>query len=156
VLYLAVATNVMAYSLFNRGLRTVAPGTAATLALTEPLIAAVLGVVVLGERLSALSWLGAAVVLVALFMMIRVAGAPPPVRAPVSSGRRSAAERAEMSPRAGENVWSSGRKSAAERGEMSPRAGENVASSGLESAVERPEMSPRAGENVCGSRETCT
>jgi uncharacterized membrane protein len=137
VLYLAVATNVMAYSLFNRGLRTVAPGTAATLALTEPLIAAVLGVVVLGEKLSALSWLGAAVVLVALVMMIRVAGAPAPVRAAAavsSTGRKSAVERPEMSPREGENVWSSGR----------------------ESAVERPEMSPPAGENVCGSRETYT
>ncbi|MDX6319954.1 MAG: drug/metabolite transporter, family, partial [Nocardioidaceae bacterium] len=148
VLYLAVATNVMAYSLFNRGLRTVAPGTAATLALTEPLIAAVLGVVVLGERLSTLSWLGAAVVLVALFVMIRVAGAPAPVRPPVPSGRKSAVERAEMSPRAGGNVPSNGRKCAVERAEMSPRAGENVASSGSNSAVERAEMSPRAGENV--------
>jgi drug/metabolite transporter, DME family len=137
VVYLAVATNVMAYSLFNRGLRTVAPGTAATLALTEPLIAAVLGVVVLGERLSALSWLGAAVVLVALVVMIRVAGAPAPVRAPAA-------------------VTSSGRKSAVERADMSPREGENVASSGRKSAVERAEMSPREGENVCGSRETYT
>jgi hypothetical protein len=97
----------------------------------------VLGVVVLGEQLSALSWLGAAVVLVALVMMVRVAGAPAPVRAPSaasSSGRKSAVERPEMSPREGENVWSSGR----------------------EGALQRPEMAPREGENVCGSRETYT
>jgi drug/metabolite transporter, DME family len=132
VLYLAVATNVMAYSLFNRGLRTVAPGTAATLALTEPLIAAVLGVVVLGERLSALSWLGAGVVLVALFVMIRVAGAPAPVRAPVPSGQECPVERAGVSPREGGSVPSSGQECPVERAGMSPREGGSVPSSGQE------------------------
>ncbi|MBA2573538.1 MAG: EamA family transporter, partial [Nocardioidaceae bacterium] len=73
VLYLAVAATVLAYNLFNRGLRTVEPGTAATLALVEPLVAAMLGVVVLSEQLSPLSWLGAGVVLVALLLMVRVA-----------------------------------------------------------------------------------
>lgn len=73
VLYLAVAATVLAYNLFNRGLRTVEPRTAATLALVEPLVAALLGVVVLSEQLSPLSWLGAGVVLVALLLMVRVA-----------------------------------------------------------------------------------
>lgn len=71
VVYLAVAATVVAYSLFNRGLRTVAPGSAATLGLTEPLVAAVLGVVVLHEHLSPLSWIGAGVVLLALLVMVR-------------------------------------------------------------------------------------
>lgn len=71
VAYLAAVATVLAYNLFNRGLHTVAPGTAATLGLTEPLVAAVLGVVVLDERLSPVSWLGAGVVLVALVLMIR-------------------------------------------------------------------------------------
>lgn len=73
VVYLVVAGTVGAYNLFNRGLHSVAAGTAATLALTEPLIATVLGVVVLGERLSLLGWLGAAVIIVALTVMVRAA-----------------------------------------------------------------------------------
>lgn len=71
VVYMAVAATVVAYSLFNRGLRSVAPGAAATLGLTEPLVAALLGVVVLHEELSPLSWTGAGVVLLALAVMVR-------------------------------------------------------------------------------------
>jgi DME family drug/metabolite transporter len=82
--YLSVAATVIAYSLFNRGLRTVPAGTAATLGLTEPLIAAVLGVAVLGERLSPLSWAGAAIVFAALALMVRVAG--PASSAPSAGG----------------------------------------------------------------------
>ncbi len=74
VAYLAVAGTVLAYSLFNRGLRLVPAGTAATLALTEPLVAAALGVTVLGERLSPLGWVGAVIVLAALAVMVRVSG----------------------------------------------------------------------------------
>jgi drug/metabolite transporter, DME family len=102
VVYLAVAATVLAYSLFNRGLRVVPPGNAATLALTEPLIAAVLGVVVLGERLSAVSWLGAVVVLLALLVMVRVS--PP-------KGRESPSERVEMSAREARQLPASGRES---------------------------------------------
>jgi DME family drug/metabolite transporter len=105
VVYLAVAATVLAYSLFNRGLRTVPPGHAATLALTEPLIAAVLGVLVLGERLSALSWLGAVVVLLALVVMIRVSAAAPP------RGRESRPERPEMTRREAREVPARGRRS---------------------------------------------
>ncbi len=71
VVYMAVAATVVAYSLFNRGLRSVPPGSAATLGLTEPLVAALLGVAVLHEVLSPLSWVGAGVVLVALAVMVR-------------------------------------------------------------------------------------
>jgi drug/metabolite transporter, DME family len=71
IAYLSVAATVLAYNLFNRGLRSLAPGSAATLGLTEPLVATVLGVVVLGERLSPLGWVGAAVVIVALTVMVR-------------------------------------------------------------------------------------
>lgn len=83
VAYLAVATTVVAYSLFNRGLRTVSPGNAATLALVEPLVAALLGVVVVGERLSAVSWVGAGVLLGALLVMVRMS-------APRGASRQSA------------------------------------------------------------------
>ncbi|MBA3265829.1 MAG: EamA family transporter [Nocardioidaceae bacterium] len=86
-LYLALAATVVAYNLFNRGLRTVEPGTAATLALVEPLVAALLGVVVLGEYLSPLSWLGAGVVLVALLLMVRTSEVEPQDRPQVPSSR---------------------------------------------------------------------
>jgi DME family drug/metabolite transporter len=69
--YLALVATVLAYGLFNRGLSSVPAGTAATLGLTEPLVAAVLGVVVLDEHLSPVSWFGAIIVLVALALMIR-------------------------------------------------------------------------------------
>ncbi|MBA2698580.1 MAG: EamA family transporter, partial [Nocardioidaceae bacterium] len=51
--------------------------------LVEPLVAAVLGVVVLDERLSLLAWCGAALVLGALLVMVRVSR-------PVVSAERSA------------------------------------------------------------------
>ncbi|GAA3127877.1 hypothetical protein GCM10010466_18340 [Planomonospora alba] len=70
-LYLGCATTALAYFLYGRGLRTTPVATAATLALAEPAVAALLGVAVLGERLTPLSaagllLLGAALVVVAL------------------------------------------------------------------------------------------
>ncbi|MGH3274348.1 MAG: DMT family transporter, partial [Streptosporangiaceae bacterium] len=47
--YLGLATTVLAYLLYGYGLRTVTAPAAVTLGLAEPVIAAVLGVVVLGE-----------------------------------------------------------------------------------------------------------
>ncbi|WP_204073576.1 DMT family transporter [Planotetraspora phitsanulokensis] len=59
-LYLGCATTALAYLLYGRGLRTTPVATAATLALAEPAVAALLGLVVLGEHLSPLSWGGLA------------------------------------------------------------------------------------------------
>ena len=78
--YLALVATVLAYRLFNAGLARVEPGTAATLGLVEPLVAAVLAVVVLDERLPLRSWLGAVVVLVALAVMVRSAAGQSGVR----------------------------------------------------------------------------
>jgi drug/metabolite transporter, DME family len=50
--YLGVVTTVLAYLLYGRGLRTVAVPVAVTLGLAEPVVAAVLGLVVLGEHLT--------------------------------------------------------------------------------------------------------
>jgi DME family drug/metabolite transporter len=69
--YLAVVPTLLAYSLLNRGLGVVPAGTAATLGLTEPVVATVLGIVLLGERLTAVSSLGAALVLVAVLVLVR-------------------------------------------------------------------------------------
>jgi drug/metabolite transporter, DME family len=70
VLYLALVPTVLAYGLFNAGLRGVTASTAATLGLTEPVVAAVLGVVVLGERLGVTGVVGAALVLLGLFVLV--------------------------------------------------------------------------------------
>ncbi|GIO22146.1 EamA family transporter [Oceanobacillus sp. J11TS1] len=57
-LQLGVMATGIAYLLFAQGLRNVASSTAVTLALIEPLTAALLGVFVLNESLSLLSWVG--------------------------------------------------------------------------------------------------
>jgi len=62
-----VVPTALAYAASFRGLhRAVAPGTAAVLALLEPLTAAVLAAAVLGERLGALGITGALVLAVAV------------------------------------------------------------------------------------------
>ncbi|MGF1647923.1 MAG: DMT family transporter [Kineosporiaceae bacterium] len=58
--YLATATLAAAYLLFGLALRRIAAAQAATLSLAEPATAALLGVVVLGESLPTVGWLGIA------------------------------------------------------------------------------------------------
>lgn len=60
VLHLAVITTYLAYRLFGHGLRRTPAQTATTLTLAEPAVAALLGVLALGEHLPALSWCGLA------------------------------------------------------------------------------------------------
>ncbi|WP_031068272.1 EamA family transporter [Streptomyces sp. NRRL WC-3742] len=60
VLHLAVITTYLAYRLFGHGLRHTTPQTATTLTLAEPAVAALLGVLALGEHLPPLSWCGLA------------------------------------------------------------------------------------------------
>jgi DME family drug/metabolite transporter len=66
VLWLGLAATTLAYVLFGRGLRHLSAGPVTTLVLAEPVIATFLGVVVLGERLTGLQWIGALLVLVGL------------------------------------------------------------------------------------------
>lgn len=70
-LYLGAATTALAYFLYGRGLRTTPVATAATLALAEPAVAAVLGVAVLGERLAPASWAGLALLAASLIVVAR-------------------------------------------------------------------------------------
>ncbi len=58
ILHLGLATMALAYWLFARGLAGVPVATAVTLSLAEPLTAGLLGVVVLGEQLNLLSFVG--------------------------------------------------------------------------------------------------
>jgi DME family drug/metabolite transporter len=64
--YLGVVTTVAAYLLYGRGLRTVPAPVAVTLGLAEPVVAAMLGFVVLGERLTATAIAGLLLVGLAL------------------------------------------------------------------------------------------
>lgn len=56
--YLAIGPMFAAYLLFGAGLRHVRSSTATTLTLTEPLVATVLAVLVVGERLHPVGWTG--------------------------------------------------------------------------------------------------
>lgn len=66
VAFLGIVPTALAYVLFARGLRRLAAGEVATLTLAEPLTAAALGAVVLGERPGAIAVAGAALVLAGL------------------------------------------------------------------------------------------
>ncbi|WP_433712748.1 DMT family transporter [Nocardia sp. CA-084685] len=59
-------STAMAYALYFRGLADVGPGTAAVLALLEPLTGAILAAAILGERLSPTGLLGAVLLTAAL------------------------------------------------------------------------------------------
>jgi len=72
-LHLGLIATAAAHGLYMRGLTTVSAAAGATLTLAEPLTAALLSVVVLGERLTAAAWLGAALVLAALAVLARTA-----------------------------------------------------------------------------------
>jgi DME family drug/metabolite transporter len=63
VVWLAVVTVVVAYALFAAGLAALPASTVSTLTLVEPLTACVLGVALLGERLSVAGWAGLVVLL---------------------------------------------------------------------------------------------
>jgi DME family drug/metabolite transporter len=58
ILYLGFMTTSVAYILFLLGLKKVPSSSAVTLSLGEPLTAAVLSVIIVGEVLSPVSWLG--------------------------------------------------------------------------------------------------
>jgi DME family drug/metabolite transporter len=68
---LGTGPTAVAYTLYFRGLRTVAAGTAALLTLLEPLTGAVLAAIILGERLSVTGMAGAAVIAVAVILTVR-------------------------------------------------------------------------------------
>jgi DME family drug/metabolite transporter len=68
-LFLGVIPTAVAYVLFARGLKRLTAAETATLTLAEPLTAALLGVVVLAERLSPAAALGAALVLAGLLVL---------------------------------------------------------------------------------------
>jgi len=69
VVFLGVVPTAFAYVLFARGLRRLSAAETATLTLAEPLTAALLGAIVLGETFTALSALGSLLVLGGLLVL---------------------------------------------------------------------------------------
>lgn len=75
-LWLGFATMAIAYVLFTWGLSGLTAATAATLTLGEPLTASILGITVLGERLSLLAILGLVVLVAGLALLAWGSRAP--------------------------------------------------------------------------------
>ena len=69
-LHLGIVATGIAYFLFAKGLSRVSSSTAVTLSLAEPLTAALLGVFVVGERLSTVSWFGISLLLLGIGLLI--------------------------------------------------------------------------------------
>lgn len=67
--HLAIVTTAIGYLVYGRALRTTPVATSATLALMEPAVATVLGLVVLGEHLGASGVTGLVLVVVALAVL---------------------------------------------------------------------------------------
>ena len=82
--YLGIVTTAVAYALFYAGLRTTTGSTAAILTLLEPLAAAALAVLILGETLSLPVLLGGTLLLAAIAIRYRVAP-----RSPTTTAARS-------------------------------------------------------------------
>jgi len=69
LVYLGLVPTAAAYVIFGAGLRRVTATAAGIATLLEPLTAAGLGVLAFGERLGAMGWAGAALLLAALALL---------------------------------------------------------------------------------------
>jgi len=67
--YMALVPMFLGYLLFGYGLTKVSVSTATTVTLTEPAIATLLAVLIVGERLGTLGWNGLAVIAVVLVIL---------------------------------------------------------------------------------------
>lgn len=69
MLFMALAATSLAYLLFLGGLQKISSSAAVTLSLAEPLTAAMLGVFLVGEYLSATSWIGVGLLLSGIIVL---------------------------------------------------------------------------------------
>lgn len=69
-LHLGLATMALSYWLFARGLQSIQVATATTLSLAEPMTAATLGIVVLGEQLNVQAFSGIGLILTGLVVLV--------------------------------------------------------------------------------------
>ena len=70
VLHLGLATMALSYWLFARGLHSVQVATAVTLSLAEPMTAATLGILVLGEQLNTQAFFGISLIFAGLVVLV--------------------------------------------------------------------------------------
>lgn len=91
--YMALVPMFLGYLLFGFGLARVSASTATTVTLTEPAVAAILAVVVVGERLPALGWTGLGIIGAALLVL-----AVAPTNATAPGDTRSATTPPDPSP----------------------------------------------------------
>jgi len=68
--YLAIGPMFAAYLLFGIGMRTLRSSTATTITLLEPVVATLLAVIVVGERLHAIGWTGLVLILFAVTVLV--------------------------------------------------------------------------------------
>ena len=71
LLLLGTAPTAVAYALYFRGLRTTQAGTAALIALLEPLVATLLATLFLGDRLGVTGLVGAGLITTAIVLNTR-------------------------------------------------------------------------------------
>jgi DME family drug/metabolite transporter len=79
-LWLGLVTVCVGYLLFAAGLRHLSAPAVSTLTLAEPLTAALLGLIVLGETLSGASWIGLAAILAGIVILVTTSRRPSSVR----------------------------------------------------------------------------
>lgn len=84
-LHLGLVATGAAYLLFAGGLRYVPSSTAVSLSLAEPLTASLLGVFLVGERLDLISWLGIALLIVGIGLLMAFSGQGDRSTAPLAS-----------------------------------------------------------------------
>jgi len=84
--YLAIGPMFVAYLLFGIGLRTVRSSSATTITLLEPVVATLLAVLVVGERLGAPGWVGLVLVFAGLAILITARHRPKRGEATLESG----------------------------------------------------------------------
>nr|WP_307866428.1 DMT family transporter [Leucobacter chromiisoli] len=84
--YMALVPMFLGYLLFGFGLTRIAPSAATTLTLCEPAVAAVLAVVIVGERLNPAAWAGLAMIALTLAILALAPHGPESERRPGAGG----------------------------------------------------------------------
>lgn len=75
-IYMIFIPMGLGYVLFGKGLARVAASTATTLSLIEPVVAAALAAVVVGEQLPPMGWLGAGLIVSCLYVLVQQPAEP--------------------------------------------------------------------------------
>nr|WP_240719878.1 DMT family transporter [Pseudarthrobacter sp. NamB4] len=96
--YMALVPMFAGYVLFGWGLARIRASTATGISLLETVVAAVLAVLVVGERLPLPGWLGAAVVILSLFILTPRQSARRPLPPPAPARERLAEQQAGAQP----------------------------------------------------------